>query len=194
MKRFFFTAVLTIVFFGVIYAQDKSTTAISNTIQDLIVFTDCEPLSEYEVLDEINVTSIPPSQISKPPINYLDVRNLYIRTVKKMNLGADGIIFRLNKSGVSSAVAIKFFDNSIPNDTSTVNYNRDLFCFIDSKPLEGFDVLGPIINKFNLYNVPLKIARDGFLKRCNKQFPSANAVIFRFIINTPNTAEAVKLF
>ncbi len=173
-------------------AQTESTRGISKTFGDLIVFTECEPVNEYEVLDEINITSLPASLMSRPPVNYVDVRNLYIRAVNKMNLSADGIIFTLNNSGVSSAVIISFIDNSIANDTSIVSINRGLYCFVDSEPIDSFKKLGPVINKLNLYNVPFKIAREGFLKRCNKQFPKAQGVVFNFKLNAPNSANAIE--
>jgi hypothetical protein len=181
-------------FWHVIHAQNGHILAISQEFDGLVVFTECEPLSEYDILDEITVTSIPPTQVSKPPINYVDVRDLYIRTTKKMNDDADGIIIKLSKSGVSSAVIIKFLNESISNDTSIVKTSRGLYCFVDSQPINSYKNLGPIVNKLNLYNVPYKIAREGFLKRCIKQFPKSEGVIFEFKYNTPNTADAVRLF
>jgi len=173
------------------HAQTDQIRGLSKKIDGLLVFTECEPLSEYDILDEITVTSIPPTQVSKPPINYMDVRDLYIRTTKKMNADADGIIIKLSKSGVSSAVIIKFLNESISNDTSIVKTSRGLYCFVDSQPVNSYKNLGPIVNKLNLYNVPYKIAREGFLKRCLKQFPESKGVIFEFKHNSPNTADAV---
>ena len=174
------------------YAQLSKIEAIASNIDGLIIFTECEPKNDYDILDEISVSSIPPSKISNPPINYLDVRDLYLRTVNKMNLGADGIIFRLNKSGISSAVIIKFIDKTESNNISVVTAIDDLYCFIDSEPASKIEVLGPIVNQYSLHNIPLKIARDGFLKKCNKQFPDADGVIFKFRINAPNSADAIK--
>jgi hypothetical protein len=174
------------------YSQNEQVLGLSKKIDGLFVFTECEPSGEYDILDEITVTSIPPSQVGKPPINYLDVRDLYIRTAKKINPDIDAIIFKINKSGVSSATLITFTNNSISNDTSIVESNRGLYCFVDSRPIISYKDLGPVINKLNLYNVPYKIAREGFLKRCIKQFPKSEGVIFEFKYNTPNTADAVR--
>lgn len=80
----------------------KKNTAEVLIYQNLKVFTDCNPVMEYDYLGTVSGTSLTFSGQYEP------VRNSIIKKTKKEYPQADGIILHLVNGGVDKADVIKF--------------------------------------------------------------------------------------
>lgn len=76
-----------------------------NQIDGLYVFTDCTPVAPYDSLGLVTIGFITGTQ-------YENIRRSLIKQVKKKYPDANGLLFRPDKKGVDSAVAIILKKNS----------------------------------------------------------------------------------
>lgn len=81
--------------------KDDFALARVNKVLGLYVFTDCEPINEYEVLDRVKATIGWSSQ-------YQGVRDKLIKKAMKKYHNADGMIFMFSTGGTDRAAVIKF--------------------------------------------------------------------------------------
>jgi len=82
------------------YRVSKKTAEVF-TIENLKVFTDCEPVLEYEYLGTV-------SKIFALSGQYEPLRNAIIQKAKKNYPTAEGIIFHFVNGGIDKADVIKF--------------------------------------------------------------------------------------
>ncbi len=94
--------VLTSFAFSIVNFNQTKSTAQVESIQELYIFTDSKPLSEYEVLGNVGTTFFVAST------QYEKIRNNLIKQTKKKYPHAEGIILKLNHKGVDMCEAIKF--------------------------------------------------------------------------------------
>lgn len=78
---------------------DGSNTAIVNRVNGLHVFTDCYPVSQYEVLGTVKTNAFDGQ--------YSSVRDALIKKAKKEFPAADGILIFPNSNGSDRADVIK---------------------------------------------------------------------------------------
>lgn len=83
------------------YVVSKKTAEVT-TIQNLKIFTDSEPVTEYDYLGTVNLT------IGTFSGQYEPVRNGLIKKAKKEYPQAEGIILHLVNGGTDKADVIKF--------------------------------------------------------------------------------------
>ena len=97
---------VTVLYFSFIPAHKPNTNnqATVNQEQGLYLFTDCKPVNDYEFLGTVQGKSA----MSISNEQYIDVRNLLIKRVKKEFPKADGIIFHFDNGGRDAADAIFF--------------------------------------------------------------------------------------
>ena len=82
------------------YVVSKKTAEVT-TIQNLKIFTDCQPVMEYDYLGTIKSSGTMTGQ-------YEPVRNALIKKAKKEYPQAEGIILHLVNGGTDKADVIKF--------------------------------------------------------------------------------------
>jgi len=82
------------------YVVSKKTAEVTS-IQNLKIFTDCEPVMEYEYLGTVKVRLAVTGQ-------YSELREILIKNAKKEYPQAEGIILHLVNGGTDKADVIKF--------------------------------------------------------------------------------------
>lgn len=106
MKKLIFGIIIGILFTALIsagiseYVVNKKTAEVTS-IQNLKIFTDCEPVMEYEYLGTVKGSMTVTGQ-------YEPVRNVLIKKAKKEYPQAEGIILHLVNGGIDKADVIKF--------------------------------------------------------------------------------------
>ena len=82
--------------------EPRKTTAEAVKIKNIIIFTDCEPVNEYEILGEEKLSSW-----TLKSGTYSDTRNTFIDRAKKNHPEVEALIFNSSDGGFSAS-AIKF--------------------------------------------------------------------------------------
>lgn len=81
--------------------KDKQSLSRANKVQGLYIFTDCDPVNEYEVVERESVTFVLKA-------DYQSIRDRLIKKALKDVPDADGIIFTFSNTGSDKAAVIKF--------------------------------------------------------------------------------------
>ena len=81
--------------------KDKHSLARANKVQGLYVFTDCDPVNDYEVVERESVSFGFKS-------DYQSIRDKLIKKALKDVPDADGVIFTFSTGGSDKAAVIKF--------------------------------------------------------------------------------------
>lgn len=81
--------------------KDQLALARANKVQGLYVFTDCEPISDYEIVGRESVSYSLKS-------DYQSIRDKLIKKALKDNPDAEGVIFTFSNASSDKATVIKF--------------------------------------------------------------------------------------
>jgi hypothetical protein len=99
------------VFFTSFVSTGQNNIAGVNKIQGFYIFTDCQPLAEYDVIGEVTTTGHNDRDIKNSGAQYQPVRDYLIRAARQVNYTADGLMITLVNGGTDKAVIIKFKEN-----------------------------------------------------------------------------------
>jgi hypothetical protein len=189
MKRLFTSLFfLSISYFS--YCQNN--VAVVNKIQNFYVFTDCQPLGEYELIGEVNTSGSNDPEIKKSNGQYQPVRDFLIKTARQVNYTADGIILSLVNGGIDKAVIIKFKENSINNSHAKVNQYQGVYVFVDNEPFNETDYVGTIKDKGKASNSQYTTLRDRLISRCKNEFTNTRGMIIKFVNGGIDTGDLIK--
>lgn len=98
-------------------------------------------------------------------------------------------------SFLSSMASSMNGDPCIPTDHSQakVNQLQGLYVFVDATPLQEYDYLGSVQNGMRLTgSSQYQPVRDRLIKKIKDQYPAADGIIFHFVNNAPDKADAIK--
>lgn len=186
MKNFLFLFCLICV--SEAYAQKN--TSVVNRIQGLYVFTDCQPIDDYEVLGEITTEGHNDKDIKKSGGQYQTIRDALIKKVKQTFYSADGIILSLVNGGTDKATVIKFKEKSDKNAHAKVNQYQGLYIFVDSKPVNEFEYQGTVKVSLSLSSQYTAI-RDKLIKKCKSDFESAKGIVIKLVTGGKDLGDAI---
>ncbi len=198
MKKFIFTLLIATISLCVFSQQKEYSKDIAKVEQysGVYVFTDCSPISEYEVLGEVaNDKSsgtkiiVGFSTISLPP-QYTDIREDLIKKAVLANRQVEGIIIKINREGEGVAQMIKFTNDSEDHSLARVNQHLGVLVFTDCKPVLDYTYIGHI-KKIGGNNSDYNMLRDRLIKKCQKQFKDFDGVMPHLVSNGIDTGEAI---
>ena len=188
MKRVLFLLILSITCFNS-FSQNNIATV--NKIQGLLIFTDCQPISDYEVIGEVNTLMGTDKDLKNSGAQYQPVRDLLIKIAKQVNYEAEGLILSLVNGGQDKAVLIKFKDQ-INLNHAKVNQFQGVYIFVDNEPLSQYDFVGTIVPKNRSNSYQYTSIRELFLQKCVKDYGQAKGMILKFINGGTDIGDAIK--
>lgn len=162
-----------------------------NKIQGFYIFTDSQPLAEYDVIGEVTSKGHNDDDINNSGAQYQPVRDYLIKTARQVNYTADGLILSLVTGGTDKAAIIKFKENATNKNQAIVIRYQGLYLFVDSEPLNENEYLGTIKSKISLSSAQYSALRDRLIKKCKKKFPEAKGLIIKFVSGGTDTGDAV---
>ena len=126
-------------FFSVLSAQEQQKGLCKvNKTNGVYVFTDNEPVCDYEIVDRVKSTVSWSAQ-------YNAVKSKLVRKAVNDYPDADGIICSMNKGGTDRAVIIKFKrDGDVSKDKfglAKANKVNGLYVFTDAEPVGEYEIL-----------------------------------------------------
>jgi hypothetical protein len=184
---------LTFLFFGLSnFVQSQNNIATANKIQGFYIFTDCQPLAEYDVIGEVTTTGHNDNDIKNSGAQYQPVRDYLIKTARQVNYTADGLILTLVNGGTDKAVIIKFKENAENKNQAKVTQYQGLYLFVDCEPINKTKYLGTIKSKMSFSSSQYSSLRDKMIKKCKKDFPDAEGLILKFVSGGTDTGDAIK--
>lgn len=161
-------------------------------VNGILVFTDCTPLAQYDVIGEVSVIGSGSQEIQRSGAQYQSVRDELIKTAKSANGMAEGVILTLVTGGTDKAHIIKFRDPSEKCDLANVKRYRGIYVFCDCTPLSSYDYVGTLKGKLTLIPQYTNL-RDDLIQKCTKKYKDANGLIIQLVSGGKDTAEAIKL-
>ena len=92
------------------------------------------------------------------------------------------------------AVALLTSAKILKMNEATVNQEQGIYLFVESTPTSEYVFLGDVKQTYNWGGSGQfgDIKKD-LLKRCKKQYPNANGIIFHFVENGTDRADAILL-
>lgn len=78
------------------------------------------------------------------------------------------------------------------NSRATVAQISGLFVFTDATPTGQYTYLGTVQNGITARSTQYQPVRDRLIKKLKEQYPTADGVIFHFVNNAPDKADAIK--
>ncbi len=174
-------------------------------IGSVYVFTDCTPLSKYEVLGDISFGGGNSSVISLPngmggqnmiitgsTPQYTSIRNGLVANALMANKTVEGIIISIPKEGEGRATMIKFTDESEDKSLCKVNRQQGLYVFCDNKPTLSYDILGEIVGAGGLSSYYNNL-RNKLIKKALRKYKTADGIILNLVEGGRDRAEAIQL-
>jgi hypothetical protein len=180
------------VFFISFVAFGQNNIAVVNKIQGFYIFTDNQPLAEYDVIGEVTTTGQNDNDINNSGAQYQPVRDYLIRTARQVNYTADGLIITLVNGGTDKAVIIKFKENSENKNQAKVTQYQGLYLFVDSEPMNKTKYLGTIKSKISFSSSQYTALREKLIKKCKKDYKEAEGLILKFVSGGTDTGDAIK--
>lgn len=182
---------LLILFISCLDSFSQNNIATVNKIQGLLIFTDCQPVSDYEVIGEVNTMMGTDNDLKNSGAQYQPVRDLLIKLTKQVNYKADGIILSLVNGGQDKAVLIKFKDQ-INSSHARVNQFQGVYIFVDNEPLSTYDYVGNVIPKNRSNSNQYTSIRELFLQKCVKDYGQAKGMLLKFVNGGADIGDAIK--
>lgn len=189
-KSIFLTTAILLGFITNLYSQNNI--AVVNKIQGFYIFTDNQPLAEYDVIGEVTTDGNNDVDIRNSGGQYQAVRDYLIKTARQANYTADGLILSFVDGGTDKAVMIKFKENAPNKNQAKVNQYQGLYLFVDCEPLQETKYLGTNMIKRSFTSAQYSAIRDRIIKKCKADYTDAKGLIFKFVSNGTDTGDAIK--
>lgn len=174
--------------FSYSYGQNEKALAKVQKTDGIYVFTDSEPVNDYEVLDRVK-SSIGLSS------SYTSVKNKLIRKALKEYPDADGVILTMVTGGTDKATIIKFKKNpDLPKDEyakAMVNKTDGILVFVDSEPVNEYSIVERVSVAISLTGQYSEI-KNRVVTKARKASDEAEGVIINFTSNLSDKATVVK--
>lgn len=177
--------------FSQIGAQNDISLCKVAKIFGLYAFTDCEPISDYEVIGEVVVSGALSPDIQRSGGQYQPVRDELIKAAKAANYQVEGVILTFITGGVDKAHLVKFKNSSEDHSLARAKRYSGIYIFCDSDPISEYDYIGNINGK-NLSIPQYSNVRDYLVRKCTKKYKDAKGVILHLVTGGKDTGEAIK--
>lgn len=189
-KSIFLTIAILIGLLNNSYSQNNLATV--NKIQGFYIFTDNQPLAEYDVIGEVTTNGHNDNDIKNSGAQYQPVRDYLIKIARQVNYTADGLILSLVNGGTDKAVIIKFKENAQNKNQAKVSQYQGLYLFVDCEPIKETKYLGTIKSKMSFSSAQYSSLRDKLIKKCKGDYPDAKGLIIKFVSGGTDTGDAIK--
>jgi hypothetical protein len=166
--------------------------AVVNKIQGFYIFTDCQPISEYDVVGEVTTEGQNNPEIKRSKGQYQPIRDYLITAARKVNYTADGLVLSFVNGGNDKALIIKFKENSTKNSQSKVNQYQGVNVFVDSEPLNDFEYVGSVLDKGKSNIFQYNELRDKLIAVCKKEIMNSKAIVLKLVYGGTDTGDVVK--
>lgn len=173
-------------------SHGQNNIATVNKIQGFYIFTDNQPIAEYDVIGEVTTNGHSDKDIKNSGAQYQSVRDYLIKMARQVNYTADGLIFSLVNGGTDKAVIIKFKESSQNKYQAKVSQYQGLYLFVDCEPLKETKYLGTIKTKVSFSSAQYSSLRDKLIKKCKADYPDAKGLIIKFVSGGTDTGDAIK--
>jgi len=165
--------------------------AIVNKIQGFYIFTDSQPIADYDVIGEITTAGHKDDDIRNSGGQYQPVRDYLIKSARQVNYTADGLILSLVNGGTDKAVIIKFKENAQNKNQAKVSQYQGLYLFVDSDPVKESKYLGTISSKITFSSAQYSSLSDKLIKKCKGDYPDAKGLNIKFVSGGTDTGDAI---
>lgn len=162
-----------------------------NKIQGFYIFTDNQPLADYDVIGEVTTTGNNDNDIRNSGGQYQPVRDYLIKTARQVNYTADGLILSLVNGGTDKAVIIKFKENAQNKNQAKVSQYQGLYLFVDCDPVKDTKYLGTVKIKSSFSSSQYSALRDKLIKKSKSDYPDAKGLIIKFVSGGADTGDAI---
>ena len=183
------------------YAEDAKQLAKVDNYSGIYVFSESEPVAEYETLGDVSVSSGESSIysiggltfVSGGTLQYSELRNSLIVAAVMANRQVEGVIIRPEKAGCGRATMIKFKDGTPKSERELayVNSHRNVLVFIDCKPVSDYEFHAKY--KYHGWDGRFSKMIDNLVQNTRNLSKASNAVIIHFITNGYDYAEAITI-
>ncbi len=176
-------------FFSVLSAQEQQKGLCKvNKTNGVYVFTDSEPIGEYEILDRVKSTVSWSAQ-------YNAVKSKLVRKAVNDYPDADGVICSMNKGGTDRAVVIKFKRDTEEQKAkvglAVANKVNGIYVFTDAEPVMDYEILDREKSGISWSGQYSEI-RNRLIKKALKGNKSAEGVILTFSTGGMDRAVVMK--
>ncbi len=136
MKRIFI-CVLSFLTCILAFAQTDKALANAQKTQGLYIFNDCEPISDYEVIERVK------NVVSFWSADYEHIKGKLIKKALKDHPDAQGLILTMSNKTSDAAAVIKFKDNVSKEDQPKAKVIREngLLVFSDCEPANEYEII-----------------------------------------------------
>lgn len=186
MRHFFVTLVFGALSVMSTFAQQKSLATVYKS-NGLWVFTDCEPIEKYEVVErEKSVISFVSGQ-------YTAIRDKLIKRSVKDVPDADAVLLSFVNEGVDRAAVLKFSSEVEQSKIALGNVHmiNGVYVFTDSEPVSKYIVLGRVKSVIG-WSEQYSYLRDKLIRKALKEYPDAEGVILSFVNGGVDRAVVIK--
>jgi len=190
MKKKLLTLIILVGLLNISYSQNNIATV--NKIQGFYIFSDNQPMAEYDVIGEVTTNGHNDNDINNSGGQYQPVRDYLIKTARQVNYTADGLILTLVNGGTDKAVIIKFKENAQNKSQAKVIQYQGVYLFVDCEPLKETKYLGTIKSKISFSSPQYSSLRDKLLKKCKGEYPDSKGLIIKFVSGGTDTGDAIK--
>jgi len=189
-KNIFLTIAILIGFMNNLFSQNNIATV--NKINGFYIFTDNQPIAEYDVIGEITTKGHNDPDITSSGAQYQPVRDYLIKTARQANYTADGLIVSLINGGTDKALIIKFKENATNKNQAKVTQFQGLYLFVDCEPLKETKYLGTVKATMSWSSSQYSAVRDKLIKKCKGDFSDAKGIVIKFVSGGSDTGDAIK--
>lgn len=173
------------------FGQDNE--AIVTKLQGFYIFTDNQPIAEYEVVGEVSTEGHNDAAITKSKGQYQAVRDFLIRSARKVNYMADGLILSLVDGGDDKAAIIKFKSNSAQNNHAKVNQYQGVYIFVDSEPMRETEYITSIFDHGKSNSLQYHALKERLISIGRKEQPNAKVLVLKLVYGGSDSADIVKI-
>jgi hypothetical protein len=172
------------------YSQENLATV--SKIQGFYIFTDSQPVGEYEVVGEVSTEEHDDAAIIKSKGQYQPVRDFLIKAARKINYTADGLILSFVTGGDDKALIIKFKTNSEKNREAKVNQYQGIYVFADSEPMSKCEYVASVFDRGKSNTLQYQALKDRLIESCRKEQPNAKAIILKLVYGGNDSGDVVR--
>lgn len=190
MVRFFIMVCLTVIVFKG-YGQEN--TAVVSKIQGFYIFTDSQPIAEYEVVGEVSTEEHNDAGISESKGQYQPVRDFLIKAARKINYTADGLILSFVNGCDDKASIIKFKENSVTNSHLKVNQYQGFYIFVDSEPKGETEYISSVVGRGKSNSLQYHAIKERLLNICRKEQPNSKLLVLKLVYGGIDSGDIVRV-
>lgn len=168
------------------FSQQKNLATVYKS-NGLWVFTDCEPIEKYEIVErEKSVISFISGQ-------YTAIRDKLIRRSADDVPDADAVLLSFVNGGIDRAAVLKFSSDADSSKMALGNVRmiNGVYVFTDSEPISKYKVLGRVKAVLG-WSEQYSYVRDKLIRKAIKKYPDAEGVILSFVNGGVDRAVVIK--